>query len=144
MFKRYLIDQFDFNNAKKRGGGVRHVSLDVEGAEAEYSRELAETDSPAAAFDRAWAMSVFEDARARLGRECEQAGRAEAFALIQAGEPHEQVAVKCGLTREGVRSLAFRLRKRLQELLRVVIRETVTTPEDLEDEVRALKQFLMR
>jgi RNA polymerase sigma factor (sigma-70 family) len=144
MFKCYLIDQYDFHNAKKRGGGVRHVSLDVEGAEAEYVRQLSETDSPSAAFDRAWAMSVFDDARTRLRRECEQAGRVEAFDLIQAGVPYEEVARECALTREGVRSLAFRLRKRLQELLRLVIRETVTSPDDLEDEVQALKGILMK
>ena len=143
MFKRYVCDQYDHSSAKKRGGGVRHISLDVDGAESQYARELAGAESPGAAFDRAWALSVFEDARARLRRECEQAGRAEVHDQIQAGKPHAEIAAASGLSREGVSGLAMRLRKRLQELLRVVISETVTSPEDLEEEVQALRRFLV-
>ncbi len=142
MFKRYVCDQYDHTAAKKRGGGVKHVPLDVEGAESQYARDMAGAESPGAAFDRAWALSVFEDARARLRRECEQAGRLEAHDQIQAGKPHAEIAAACGLSREGVSGLAMRLRKRLQELLRVVISETVTSPDELEEEVQALRRFL--
>jgi hypothetical protein len=37
----------------------------------------------------------------------------------------------------------MRLHKRLQELLRVVISETVTPPDELEEEAQALRRFLV-
>lgn len=144
MFKRYILDQYDRSQAKKRGGGVHVTSLDIDGAEAQYAKQLADTESPAAAFDLAWAMSVFEDARARLRRECELAGRAEIYDALQTGQPHHEIADAFDYSREGISSLASRLRKRLQELLRVVISETVTSPAELEEEVQALRRFLVK
>src|SRR6187455_429352 len=52
-FRNYMLDQHDRAVAQKRGGGM--VRLDAEAAEVFFATELASTDTPETAYERAWA-----------------------------------------------------------------------------------------
>ncbi len=141
-FKHYLLDQYDHTQAKKRGGGTQAVALDAAGAEDFFAAELATTDTPETAYERAWALEVFARARAALRGECAAAGRAEAHDALESGEPYVIIGERLGLSVSALTSFAFRVRRRLQELIRAEILQTVGSEADLEDEIAALLRAL--
>jgi RNA polymerase sigma factor (sigma-70 family) len=141
-FKNYMLDQYDRSQAQKRGGGMTAVSLDAEEAEAFFSRELATTDTPETAYERAWALEVFARARKSLRDECAAAGRAKAHDALESGEPYAVMAERLGMSVSAVTSFAFRVRRRLQELIREEILQTVNSQADLEEEVSSLLRAL--
>src|SRR5712691_5099032 len=64
---RFLRDQRERRQAKKRGGGALHLNLDEEALPA-----LAANTEPAVVlFDREWALVILEEALRRLHGECQ-------------------------------------------------------------------------
>ena len=59
-------------------------------------------------------------------------------ALVMALLPCAALAERFGMTPGAFNSFAFRVRRRLQELVRAEILQTVNSQEDLEDEVAAM------
>ena len=55
-----------------------------------------------------------------------------------AGATYSDVAVRLGVTEAAVKMAAHRMRRRYRELLREEIAETVTGPEEVEDEILKL------
>ena len=141
-FRNYMIDQYDRTQAQKRGGGTESVRLDAQDAEAFFAKELASSDTPETAYERAWALEVFARARKALRDECVAAGRAEAHDAIETGEPYPVIAERLGMSASAVTSFAFRVRRRLQELIRAEILQTVNSQADLEEEVSSLLRAL--
>src|SRR5262249_14874341 len=68
----YLANLYEKQAAQKRGGGQRHVPLDLVLAERELEGA---PEDPGAAFDREWAVAVMEQALAQLRREYEEGRR---------------------------------------------------------------------
>ena len=141
-FKNYMLDEYDRSQAQKRGGGTTAVELDAPGAEVFYASELATTETPDKAYERAWALEVFAKARRALREECAGAGRAEAHDALESGEPYAALATRFSMSLSAFTSFAFRVRRRLQELIRAEILQTVNHPDDLEDEVSSLLRAL--
>jgi len=52
--------------------------------------------------------------------------------------PYAEIAASLGLTEEAARQAATRLRRRYRELLRAAIAETVTGPDEIDEEIRSL------
>lgn len=141
-FKRYLLDDYDRSTAGKRGGGVVHLPLDTTAAEQIYARELATTSTPETAYERAWALEVFARARAALAAECAAAGRTAEYDELESGAAYSDIADRLGTTVSAITSFAFRTRRRLQELIRAELLQTVNNPGELEDEVASLLRAL--
>lgn len=146
--KYHLSDQNAKSRALKRGGGAEHVPLDLAGAEAEFDHSGVGSDSPDRAFDRAWALDLFQRARTRLGSECASTGKGPLFeALFPAGsnersESYEVLGLRLGIPVATLRSHSLRLRQRLGELIRVEIAETVNSPEAFESELESFRAAL--
>jgi DNA-directed RNA polymerase specialized sigma24 family protein len=143
--KRFLAVEYERQTAQKRGGGAVALSLDssevVEPASAE--------ESPERAFDRRWALTVIERAAERLKAEAIASGRGALFARV-AGflsadpEPgsYEAVAFDLGMSRPAVAMAVHRLRLRLREHIRTEIGHTISSPREIEDEMRELMAAL--
>ncbi len=141
VLKRFLADQWDHASAQRRGGGVIPFSLDVASAEADEALGAAGGVSPERAFDRRWALDVLAQARGRLREECAAARKLEIFDVLFAEEVVETqaaLAQRLGTTENTVKMTARRLRQRLEELVRTVVGETVSSYEDLDNEIRHL------
>ncbi len=145
--KRFLADVHDWAVRQKRGGGAVHIPLDWE--EAEAIREPAE--SPEAAFDRRWALTVLWKAGERLREEAEAAGRQEIFSLLGpfiASEPeagdYDAVGARTGLSRAAVSMAVHRLRVRLRELMRAEVAETLADRAAVDAEMAELMAALRR
>jgi RNA polymerase sigma-70 factor (ECF subfamily) len=84
-------------------------------------------------------------ATARLRREWETAGKAQAFDQLQpylAGDhqapPQTEVAAQLGLSEGALRVAVHRMRRRYRELVRDEIAPTVAAEDEIEDEIRHL------
>lgn len=155
VFKRYLFDEYARSRRQKRGGGAGHIPLGVDGsvpvsmaageaddAERFFVRELSTTDTPETAYERAWALEVFARSRQALREECVAAGRGEAHDAIESDEPRASVAARLGMSENAFNSFTFRVRRRLQELIREEILQTVSNEAELETEVAAMLHAL--
>lgn len=143
--KNFLSKQRERAQAWKRGGRADVVSLDAQDVEGRYRSEPVDRLTPEEIFERRWALTVLERALTRLRREQEDTDRAREFARLegfltgeQAGAPYREVAQELGTSEGAVKTSVHRLRQRFGQLLRVEIAETVSSPDDVDDEVKHL------
>ena len=147
--KHFLSNERDKARAKKRGGGVLHLSLDTADAETHYRAEPADDMTPERLFERRWALAVLDQVLDRLRREYTDQGKAATFDALKgslAGETdapaYAHVAQRLGTTEGAVKVTAHRLRKRYREILRDEIAQTVSAPELVDEEIRYLLRCL--
>ena len=141
----FLADAWDAATAAKRGGNQPIISFDETGAEERYQMETASDPTPDVAFDRRWVLALLEEALARLLAEYTAAGKARTFELLKtflenpADEgDYGRVAAALGLNPGAVAVAVHRLRQRYRDLVRAGIAQTVSGPEEMEEELRHL------
>jgi RNA polymerase sigma-70 factor (ECF subfamily) len=149
--KHFLVNEFQRETALKRGGGREVISLDAVEAEARYALEPYDLASPDALYERQWAMTLLDDALKRLREEYDSSDRGALFDALKAYAWGEQANRTCadlgaqlGMSEESVKKAVQRLRQRFAQLVRLQIAGTVTTPADLEEELRHLAVVLRR
>ena len=140
--KHFLADEWDRSQAQKRGGERKVLSLDIEDGETRYSREPVDNLSPEKLFERYWALEVLNQAMARLKAEYVTANKIELFNYLKTyltaqldSIPYRDAADRLHTTEGAVKVAAHRLRQRYAELVREQIAQTVTTPEQIEEEI---------
>lgn len=140
--KRFIANEWDHTQAKKRGGGVLHVSLDTEGQASIAERKDLSAE---AVFERRWALTVFESVLARLRGEYEAVGRLAAYERLKpqltaerGSIDYDALAAELKIEPASARSAVHRLRKRFRGLFREEVAATVIDPADVEDEIRSL------
>jgi RNA polymerase sigma-70 factor (ECF subfamily) len=96
-------------------------------------------------FDRRWALTILEQALVRLQQEFTDAGKGKLFESLKATltgeappEPYAVTANKLDISEQAVKVAVHRLRRRYGELLRAEIAQTVSSAEEIEDELRDL------
>ena len=143
--KHFLSDERKKERAQKRGGGQALISMDADSAEDRCGFEPATDLTPEKIFDQRWALTVLEQAVARLQAEYAASGRAELFEELKHFQPGEkghssyaEVAARLGLTESAVKSAIHRLRQRHRDLLRDEIAQTVSSPTEVDEELRYL------
>lgn len=140
-----MANQHERAAAKKRGGELAAVPLDVDLAE-RLAQEAPE--DPDLAFDRQWATRVMDRALARLRDEYAQGERAGPVELLleffraQEPPPYKDAAARYGMSVPQLKSFLHRARGRFRELLREEIAQTVERDEDVEDELRHIVEVL--
>jgi RNA polymerase sigma-70 factor (ECF subfamily) len=144
-FKHYSADEWDRQHAQKRGGFAPIISIDQESAESRFTSEPAHHLQPDVLFDRQWARTLLERTLSRLQDEYVGSGRAKLFELLRsclAGDesawPYGEIATRLDLTEAAVKMAVHRLRARYREILTAEIAETVSSPEEVEEEIRHL------
>ena len=143
--KNFVADEYRRAQTGRRGGGNSILPLEFEQAETSYSLEPVDRLSADRLFDRSWAITVIGRAIEALRREYADAGKGELFEQLKGHittEPqagfYRQSADRLDMSEGAVRVAVHRLRLRLRELIRGEIAETVTTAEQLEEEIRDL------
>jgi RNA polymerase sigma-70 factor (ECF subfamily) len=146
--KRFMANEWDRQHAQKRGGFapvVPIVSIDQEMAESRFASELGHNLSPDLLFDRQWAMTLLERTMSQLQQEYVESGRAHLFEHLcncLAGDetalPYAEIAARLKLTEAAVKMSVYRLRSRYREILQNEIAQTVSSPEEIEEEIRHL------
>ena len=147
--KRFLANEWDRLRAQKRGGGQPLLSLDTDLAEQRYQVEPVEGASADRIYERRWALTLLDRTMTRLREEFASAGKLEDFNRLKAcltaerGEiSYTEIAAALGMTDGAARVAVHRLRKRFREVFREEIAHTVSTSEEIEEEVRHLISVL--
>jgi RNA polymerase sigma-70 factor (ECF subfamily) len=140
----WLANEWDRTQAQKRGGREPVLSLDAEPRESRYRLEPADPVTPEALFEQRWAQTLLERVIERLGREYAAVEKGRLFEELRgflsqrsAGDRTE-IAARYGIGLNAVDVAIHRLRKRYRDLLREEIAQTVSGPEQIEEEIRHL------
>jgi RNA polymerase sigma-70 factor (ECF subfamily) len=145
VMNHFLAHEWEKARAQKRGGGAAVIPLDEAIAEKRFQQDFAKPSEPEKLFDRRWALTVLEQAAARLRAAYVAEGRPELYERLKgfvsaetATPSYAEAAAQLGLSEAAVRSAIHRLRRRFQELVREEIAHTVSTPAEVDEELRYL------
>jgi DNA-directed RNA polymerase specialized sigma24 family protein len=152
-FRSYLLAAFQNfaanhrrdAHAQKRGGRCSFISLnDTSNEEAHLQKAFADT-SAEKSFERQWAMTLLQQVVARLRDEFVAADKTALFGELKiflTGDKrscsYADLATRLGTTQAAMKMAVSRMRQRYGELLRVEIANTLSCPEEVEEELRAL------
>jgi RNA polymerase sigma-70 factor (ECF subfamily) len=149
-FKHFLSKEWDKAKAQNRGGGHRTLSFDFQ--KADSSIRIEPTSSTLTAeqlYDREWAMTLLSRTMERLQKQANERQQVIQFETIKRfliGERQPggyRAAAEClGMTEVAIRQAVSRLRKEYQKLLHEEIAETVSSSDEVEDEIHKLFQSL--
>jgi len=147
--QNFLAHEWEKARTAKRGGGVSPLAWDELSPEILYQLEPGPDLPPDKAFARRWAMTLFQQALARVNEEFTQAGKAEIFNELKAflsettdESGYATAAARLAMAPGAVAVAVHRLRKRYGEFVREEIANTVTRPEEIEDEMRYLIELM--
>lgn len=143
--KHFLANEWDKARAQKRGGERVLLSINSASAETAYAIEPVEQLTPDKIFERRWALTLLAEVMAQLRAEYRSEGKTELFEQLKStltGErrsvAYAEIAVRLHSSEGAVKVAVYRLRRRYRELLRSEIAQTVASPEEVEEEIRAL------
>jgi RNA polymerase sigma-70 factor (ECF subfamily) len=147
--ENFLAKEWNRAHRQKRQGSHAVISLDGLDAESRYGLEPVEEVTAEALYDRGWAMTVLDQALTKLGEDYAAAGKGELFESLKgilSGDrtdaPYAAIAQCLSMSEEAVKVAAHRLRRRYGELVRTVIADTVSRPEEVETELGHLLAVL--
>jgi RNA polymerase sigma-70 factor (ECF subfamily) len=143
--KHFLADTQRKADAEKRGGGVQLISFEQAQAEERYQLEPVDERTPDKLFDHRWTVVLLEAAAARLKEEFRAAGKTRQFEVLKLfltseGDENSYASAGAELNRspKTVAVAAHRMRKRFRYLVRSAIADTVSTPDEVDEEFRSL------
>lgn len=143
--KHFLADVQRRQDAWKRGGGVEFISIDEVQAEERYCLEPIDERTPDKVFEQRWTLSVLEAAMARLRTEFRCAGKHRQFDVLKpflssegSEASYARVGAELQSSAKTVAVAVHRMRLRFRYLVRSVIADTVSTPDEIEEEYRSL------
>ncbi|MFO1065861.1 MAG: hypothetical protein U0892_18515 [Pirellulales bacterium] len=148
-FKNYMANQRRSEDTAKRGGRHSVFSLSTSDLEDFRSLEPADTETPEAIYERAWALALLRRVRARLAQECVQSDKEQLFQLLEPhlvespqALSHAEIGHQLGLSTAAVTMTLYRLRRRYGEILREEVADTVRDTNEVDSELRELIQIL--
>ena len=141
----FLADEWDKARAQKRGGGISTIPLQFDTAETRFGNEPADNLTPERSFERKWALTLLELVLTQLRTEYQADGRGELFAHLtpclvgeRMAQPYAALAKRLGCSEGTIKAAVHRLRQRYRQLLRDEIAQTVTAPEEVDEELHHL------
>lgn len=147
--KRFLINEWHKGRAQKRGGGKSAVVFGFEKGESRYALEATDTLTPERLFEQQWAITLLAHVLERLRQEYADKGKGRLFDELKQflsgpsrRASHAAAAESLGMSEGAVKVAAHRLRVRYRELLRQEIAQTVSGPEEIDEEIRSLFSLL--
>jgi len=149
--EHFLAKEWQRAHRLKRGGGCTFLSLDDASAETLYREEPADELTAEKLYDRRWALALLEQALGQLRAEYAGSGRGPLFeelAVVLYGDkpevPYAELGARLGLTEGAVKVAVHRLRQRYGELVRARVADTVSRPEQVDEELQHLFAALGR
>jgi RNA polymerase sigma-70 factor (ECF subfamily) len=143
--KHFLANEWHRAHAQKRGGGQIPIPIDLATAETTCHFEPADPSTAEKIYERRWALTLLDRVLRRLREDYAATGRDELFEQLKPtltevsrAVRYSEIATRLGTTEGAVKVAVHRLRQRYRELLRAEIAETVSGPEEVDDELRNL------
>lgn len=147
---RLLASEWNKARAQKRGDGAPILSLDAHATETRFLAEPAAA-TPELGFDREWALTLLQRVSNELRNEYDGDGKGTLFDLLRPcllsdtpSRLYEQLSVELGMTEGAVKVAVHRLRHRYGQRIRQEIGRTVSSPEEISEELRHLMRVVAR
>lgn len=147
--RHYLANERDRASARKRGGGRPVFSIDAADAEERYARALAHTQTPEAAYERQWGLTLLAGVLDDLRDDYAATGRERVFERLKGfltgaddAAAYPAAAADLGTSEGAVKVAVHRLRARYRAALRARVAETVSSEDAVGDEIRYLIRVL--
>jgi RNA polymerase sigma-70 factor (ECF subfamily) len=147
--KLYLSNERRRTRSQKRGGGRLHVRIDRQWAEDSLAVETGDASDPAMLFDRRWALTLLGKVMGDVRSVYVSKGREELFDALKqfvswnsGEESYSEVARRIGRDENYVKQSVFRLRKLYRKTLEAEVAHTVSSAENVEEEIRHLASCL--
>lgn len=144
-FKHFLANDWDRKHAQKRGGFRTVVEIDQAMAEARFESDFHDPHQPDVQFDRQWVTTLLERVMSQLRGEYSETGRSRLFEVLKDAlvkdddaRSYSEMAVELNVTEPAVKAAVQRMRARYREILRLEIGRTVSSPGEIDDELRHL------
>ncbi|HJN09357.1 MAG TPA: sigma-70 family RNA polymerase sigma factor [Pirellulaceae bacterium] len=146
-FKNFLSKQHHRHQAQKRGGDIKHLSIDFDSGEQRYQFEPADDWTPEKIYERRWALTLLDQVMVQLQQEYDGNEKADLFEqckghLTGAGSSYEEAANSLGVTEGALRVAVHRMRSRYRELLKAEVASTLEDPEIVDDELETLRRAI--
>lgn len=146
LLRGFAADQHDALTALKRGGGVKLLALDGAPAGLREGLPDARSADPEQLFDWAWKRDVLERAIERTRQWFAASDRAQQFRAFEEYElaggeerpTYAHVAARLKVSESDVRNYLFAVRERLRSEIRAELAQTVSSPEQLDEEWKDL------
>lgn len=144
-FKRFLANEWDKDQAQKRGGGQRHLSIDAAWAEERYILEPSDPVTPEHLYEQQWALNLLDRVLHDLQARYEERGNGELFHAVKpsitgdgVNDSYAEIGGQLRMSESAVKVAVHRLRKQYRDLLRTHIATTVVSQENIDEEIRHL------
>jgi DNA-directed RNA polymerase specialized sigma24 family protein len=137
--RHHLANLHEHAVAEKRGGGRPIADL-----QAVEELVASSAPSPDVLFDRAWALSMFEETMETLEQEYADGTRRGPFAVLRdlfrlgETEAYPTLAARHGMSVPQLKAFVHRARLRFRQLLVARVADTVVAGDDVDAEVSAL------
>jgi RNA polymerase sigma-70 factor (ECF subfamily) len=147
----FLADERKRAAALKRGGAVEFVPLDMEDAEGRFSAEPAASATAESSLDRAWGMEVLKRAANAIGESWRADGKGDLFDELsrylltpQDAAAVQKISERFHIGESNVKVSLHRLRERYRDAIRKEVAETVSSEEEIDAEIAALREAVSR
>jgi RNA polymerase sigma-70 factor (ECF subfamily) len=147
--RNFLSNERERAQAQRRGGRRVLLPLDTGDAETRYLLEPADNLTPEAIFEKHWAFAVLERTMKELRRKHGTDQGRQQFEELQGFLPggnssmsRAELAAKRGVSVGAIDVAIHRLRQQFGALLRDQVAQTVSSPTEVEDELRYLISVL--
>ena len=145
MVKNFLANHRRDARTLKRGGRFEFVSFEADTEDTPSLRSSIADASAVQSFDRQWALTLLEQVMARLRQEHMEEGKTDLFEHLKVflmgdrgQSSYAEAAAKLDKSEAALKMTVSRMRRRYGELLREEIARTVITPQEVDEELRAL------
>ena len=147
--RHHVLHTHRHDRAQRRGGSAAHYGFDEPGVAERCEAAARSVQDPEVLFDRVWAETVLARAARELRREYTESGKERLFEVLRRwlateARPGDYAEAAPGLgVSEGALAVAVhRMRQRYRQLVRLQAAHTVSTPEQVDDELRYLLRVL--
>ena len=143
--KNFLADNWDREQAIRRGRDYQFVSLDEQVAEAFYDASSASESTAERLFELRWAKSLTTVHSILYVKNCRPKAKLDVFDglknFLTGGSvlpSYDEASARMGVPRATVKTHVHRLRQRYREIVRREVARTVSSPHDIDQELRYL------
>ncbi len=143
--KHFVANEWKKEKAKKRGGGHALVSLDFADGESRYTLEPVNHKTAEVLFDEQWAVTLVNRVLEMLRHDFAELGKEPEFHILKQhlagrvdGASYTETANSLAISEGAARVVVHRMRKQYREMLREEIAQTVSGPDEIDDEIRSL------
>jgi RNA polymerase sigma-70 factor (ECF subfamily) len=147
--QNFLSHENERARAQKRGGGRELIRLDAEEAQARYDLEPVDSVTPETIFEKRWAHALLEQTVSGLRADFLARGKARLFDGLSSfltsdlrETSYQAAAETLGLPLSAIKTTVHRMRRDYRSRLREEISRTVSSPDEIDDELLHLRKVL--